>query len=141
MKTRFTPLVKIKKNAMDKCENELSIANKNVQKAEESLNLAYEELQHTSTPQSGTISLMLQAKSLQEAQRHLIEDKKSWLTFAKEQYMSAKNVLKDASMEYEKFKYLELEEIKKHLKKLAQLEAKDMDEVALMGYMRKKGKL
>ena len=140
MKTRFTPLVKIKKSAMDKCENELSIANKNLKNAHDSLDIAYDELRHTSLPQSGTISLMLQTKSLQDAQRALIEEKKSWLVFAKEQYSTAKDLLKNASMEYEKFKYLELEEIKEQLKKMAQQEAKDMDEVALMGYMRKKKK-
>ncbi len=140
MKTRFTPLVKIKKGAMDKCENELSIANKNLQNAHISLDEAYNELKKTSLPNSGTISMMLQVKTLQESQRNLIEEKKSWLNFAKEQHQSAKELLKKSSVEYEKFKYLELDEIKKNLKKLAQQEAKDMDEVALMGYMRKKGK-
>ena len=138
MKTRFTPLVKIKKNAMDKCESELNIANKTLQSAQEALELSYDELRHTSTPQSGTISLMLQARSLQSAQRALIEKNKSWVSFAQEQSNSAKEALKISSIEYEKFKYLELEEIKVHLKKIAKLEAKDMDEVALMGYMRKK---
>lgn len=138
MKTRFTPLVKIKKSAMDKCENKLSIANKNLQNAHLALDNAYDELQQTSIPQSGSISMMLQARALQDAQRQLIDEKKSWLEFAKEQYHSAKLILKDASIEYEKFKYLELDEIKKNLKKLAKIEAKDMDEVALMGYMQNK---
>ena len=123
---------------MDKCESDLNVANKTLQSAQEALEQSYTELRQTSTPTSGTISLMLQARSLQAAQRALIEKNKSWVSFAQEQRNSAKEALKASSIEYEKFKYLELEEIKIHLKKIAQLEAKDMDEVALMSYMRKK---
>ena len=40
-------------------------------------------------------------------------------------------------IEYEKFKYLDLQEIKKIIKKQKMLEAKELDEVALMTYARK----
>ena len=62
---------------------------------------------------------------------------KEWINFANSQLLQAKKQLKKDMIEYEKFNYLEVQEIKKIIKKQKEQEAKDLDEVALMTYSKK----
>jgi len=67
----------------------------------------------------------------------LIKHNQEWVSFTKNQVHLAQNQLKKDTIEYEKFNYLELEEMKKIIKKQKQQEAKDLDEVALLMHARK----
>ncbi|MDQ7044693.1 MAG: flagellar export protein FliJ [Sulfurimonas sp.] len=138
MKTRYSSLLTVKKSSMQKSERVLQGANADLNNASITLELSYNSLGDVDTPQSGAMSEMLASRTLLQSQRALIEHNKEWLTFTKKQVEVAKEKLKFDMIEYEKFNYLELEEIKKMLQEIKRKEAKDLDEVALMTHARKK---
>lgn len=137
MKSRFSPLVKVKKNSMQKSERFLQKATVNLNSASSALELSYNTLKEIAPPSRGSMSQMLASRTLLNSQRELIKHNQEWVTFAKNQIEQAKAQLKADMIELEKFQYLELQEIKQELKKRALQEAKDLDEVALMTYMGK----
>ncbi len=137
MKTRFTPLVKLKKNTMDKSEQVVQKANADLNSAATALEISYNSLDEIIPPQSGSMSDLLASRTLLSSGRGLIEHNKSWVEFSKNQVNQAKEKLKLDMIEHEKFKYLEFQEIQKEIKKIKLQEMKDLDEVALMTYARK----
>ncbi|MCK9454905.1 MAG: flagellar export protein FliJ [Sulfurimonas sp.] len=134
MKSRFTPLVKLKKNIIQKSEQSLQKANGNLNSASTALKLSYKFLEDVEPPKSGKMGEMLASRMLLDSQRELINHNKEWVTFASNQVIQAKKQLKIDMIEHEKFQYLELQEIKEELKKREAVEAKDLDEIALMSY-------
>ena len=140
MKTRFSSLVTLKKSTMEKSERVLQGANADLNSATMALQLSYNSLNDVQAPQSGTMADMLASRTLLDSQRGMIEHNKEWMNFAQKQVNQATEQLKSDMIEHEKFKYLELEEIKKVLKKRKLEEAKNLDEVALMTHARKSKK-
>lgn len=134
MRTRFTSLVRVKKNTMDKCEQDLHQANEAVHNAEHAIELAYNELNTTSIPDFGPVSQLLQARMKLTAQRMVINQKRQWLQYARMQVTKAKEALKAAVVEYEKFKYLEAEQVKEILKKQKRKLDNELDEIAIQTY-------
>ena len=138
MKTRFSSLVTLKKSTMEKSERVLQGANADLKNATNALELSYSSLNDVgSVPNRGTMSEMLATRTLLESQRGLIEHNKEWMYFAQNQVDQAKEKLKLDMIEHEKFKYLEVEEIKKVMEEKKLQEAKDLDEIALMTHSRK----
>jgi len=140
MKTRFTSLVTLKKSTMERSERVVQRANADLNSAATALELSYNSLGNIDSPHSGKMSKMLASRSLLGSQRELINHNKEWMSFAKSQVQTAKEQLKLDTIEHEKFKYLELIEIKKIIKKIKQKESKELDEIALMTYTRKENK-
>ena len=140
MKTRFSALVTLKKSTMDRSERAVQSANADLNSATIALELSYSTLNTIKLPNIGTMSKMLASRSLLDSQRDLIVHNQEWLEFAHKQVESAKGQLKLDMIEHEKFKYLDLIEIKKIIKKIELQEAKDLDEIALMTYTRKENK-
>jgi len=137
MKTRFSSLVTVKKNTMQKSERVLQKANQNLQNAKTALQISLLELQKIETPHEGNMAEFLANRSLLDAQRALIAHNEAWVEYAQKEVLEAKEQLKHDMIEYEKFKYLELQEIEKILKAQKVQEAKDLDEVALMTHTKK----
>ena len=137
MNTRYTPLVKLKKSTMDKSERVVQKASADLNSASIALQVSYNFLKDIESPTTGTMKDMLASRSILDSQRSLIENNHEWVEFAKGQLGLAKEQLKVDMIEFEKFKYLELQEIKKELKKLKIQEAKDLDEVAIMTFSNK----
>jgi flagellar biosynthesis chaperone FliJ len=134
MKTRFTSLVQIKKDALEKCELDFQQARQNMHNAKNALEQAYISLESISIPKNGTIGNILANKMIVDVRRREIQEKHKWLDFTKKEIAFLQNKLQMLHMEYEKFRYLELEEIKQILKKQKFEESKEMDEIALAGY-------
>lgn len=137
MKSKFTPLVKLKKDKLKECEQDFLQANKNKNSAKKSLDQAYIDLENISSPHDGNIANFLQSRTLLSAQRDTINHNKEWLSFAIKQVNEAQDTLKKSSLEYEKFKYLETSQIQQMIKELKIKESKALDEVALMGFVRR----
>ena len=137
MKTRFTPLVKLKKSTMQKSERVVQKANADLNSAAMALKISYDSLKDVEPPKSGTMGDFLASRTLLDSQRGIIKHNNAWVGFAKNRVNKAKEQLKLDMIDFEKFKYLELEEIKKEIKKKKLQEVKDLDEVALMTYSRK----
>ena len=137
MKTRFSSLVTLKKSTMDKSERVLQSANADLNSAAMALKMSYDLLDNIDSPTSGTMAQMLASRTLLSSQRDIIQNNHEWIEFAKNQVEFAKKQLKLDMIEHEKFKYLELEEMKKMIKKIQLEESKELDEVALVTHARK----
>ncbi len=134
MKTRFSSLVTIKKNTVQKGERVVQNANNNLDRASTALELSKKSLNSIEIPQNGTMSDFLASRTLLDSGRNIIRHNQEWLDYSTNQLNLAKEQLKRDMLEYEKFKFLNLQEIKKIIKKQKIQEAKDLDEVALMTY-------
>ena len=138
MKTRYTSLVSVKKNIMQKSERVLQTATANLNSALLALEESFSGLEDIAPPTTGFISDFLSSRMLLDAQRTVIRHNQDWAAFARNEIVNAKEQLKLNMIEYEKFNYLEHQEIEKELKKRKIQEAKDLDEIALMTYAKKK---
>jgi len=137
MKTRFSSLVTVKKSAMKKSERVVQRANADLNNAVIALQISKNSLNSIATPEKGFMSDFLASRTLLDSGRNLIKHNQEWVTYSKNQVEIAKEQLKIDMIEYEKFKYLDLQEIKKIIKKQKILDAKELDEVALMTFARK----
>jgi flagellar export protein FliJ len=137
MKTRFSSLVSVKKNIMQKSERALQSTNAKLQSALEALENSYKLLEQIELPKNGQITELFASRALLDSQRAIIKHNKEWVDFAKKDVESAKEKLKLDMLEFEKFKHLELQEITEILKKEKRKEAKDLDEIALMTFAKK----
>jgi len=137
LKTRFTSLVHVKKNIMQKSERILQQANANLKKAKKALEDSLAFLHDISLPSHGKIAEFMANRALFDAQRAIIQHNEEWLAYTKKEVQQAKEQLKKDMIEYEKYKYLEYEEMQKALKKIKIQEAKDLDEIAIMTYTNK----
>lgn len=137
MNTRFSSLVTLKKNKMELSERLVQRANADLNNAALQLQASYNSLAGVESPQQGNISKFLASRALLSAARGSITHNQEWVEFAKKQVHLAREKLKSDMIEHEKFKYLELEEIKKILLTQKRQESKDLDEVALMTFSKK----
>jgi len=137
MKTRFTPLVKLKKTAMDKSEGLVQRANVDLNSARVALDKSYQTLNDIISPLQGNMKDFLASRELINSARNFVKHNQEWVVYAQNQVNQAKEKLKLDIIEHEKFKYLELQEIEKELKRLKIQEMKDLDEVALMTHNKK----
>ncbi len=137
MRTRFTPLVKMKKDLMDKRERELQKANSDLQKAQTALDTAYSDLKTAQTPSSGSIKELQMAQTIITSQRTVIKQKQEWADYAASQVNQAQHHFKEAMIEFEKFKYLEAEELKVIMQAQKKQQQIQMDEVAMQTFARK----
>jgi len=141
LKTRFSSLVTLKKSTMKKSERAVQSANADLNSAVMALEISKNSLNSIDTPQSGIMNDFLASRRLLDSGRDLIKHNQEWTEYAKNQVTLVKEQLKIDMVEYEKFKYLDLQEIKKIIKKQKMLEAKELDEVALMTHTRKNNNL
>jgi len=124
---------------MDRSEQVVQKANADLNSAATALQISYNSLDDIDAPSQGNMGEFLASRTLLDSGRGLIKHNQEWVVYAKNQVGLAKEQLKLDMIEHEKFKYLELQEIQKEIKKMKVQEMKDLDEVALMTFT-KKGK-
>ena len=90
MKTRFSSLVNVKKNTMQKSESAFQKANAVFFSAKEALKNSLEQLQDIAPPQNGQIADFLANRTLLDAQRSLINHNKEWVNFSEAEMQKAK---------------------------------------------------
>lgn len=140
MKTRYSSLVSIKKDVVQKSERVFEQKNSVVQKAKETLENSLRSLQEITPPQTGKISDFLSSRAMLDVQCGVIRHNEEWLRYASQDMQEAKEQLKTDMIEFEKYKYLELQEIEKIKKEQKIKEAKTLDEVALIAFETKRRK-
>jgi flagellar export protein FliJ len=133
-KSRYEPLVKLKKKALDTAERALVAANNALSSATDKLSQAYEELSKMTLPTHGNIGKFTQAAAMIHAQHQTIEQCQQTLQSAKHKQHQMRERFKVAMIDYEKFKYLEVQEMNARLKHLKTQEAKMLDEIGTMSY-------
>ncbi len=137
--SRYEPLVKLKKKSLDSTERSLIAANNALSHASDKLVQAYNELSQMKLPEHGTVGELIQSSSMIHAQQMTIEKWKQTMYVAQQKQNQMRERFKSAMIEYEKFKYLDVQEMDARLKKLKHDEAKMLDEIGTMIY--KKGQL
>ncbi len=135
MHTRFTQLVKYKNNEMQQCEQKLFQANNELLQAKEKLQRSYKMLHTLDVPQEGEITVFLQSRLSFSMQQRVIRSHLQQVHVKKSSVKQAKDALKASLIEYEKFQYLEAEQIKKIIKKQKMDESKSLDEAALQTFI------
>jgi flagellar export protein FliJ len=137
-KSRYEPLVKLKKKGLDSAERALIGANNELTFASEKLSRSYEELSSMQLPTQGSVGEFTQATAMIHAQHLTIEECQNRLRSAQQKQHQMGERFKAARIEFEKFKYLEVEEMNAALKHLKAQEAKMLDEIGTMTYKRER---
>ncbi len=132
MKTKFTQIVKIKKQKVDKVELELTKINNKISDTDKNILNTNKAIKSHSTPTSGNFS---QIKLYQDNLNSYLYE----LKMLKEKlnlYKSEKNKidvqLKEANLDYEKMKYIENVEVQKILKEAKIKEENELNEISIM---------
>lgn len=134
MKSRYEPLVKLKKQTLDKAEQALMSANNEVSLSVAALNNSYEQLSFLTSPQNGSIGELFQAQMIAQAQHREIESCRLRVDAARINQDRAREAFRFSRIEFEKFNYLELQEIEAMVAKVKHEEAKMLDEIGTMTY-------
>ena len=137
IKTKFDQVVKLKKLKVEEVENDLLSLNKQIENEQNKIVKLNEELANIKYPNSGNFSQILQIREMMKAEITQINQIQNGIEELNNQKQIINKRLKELKLDYEKIKFLQGEEIKKELKKRAQKEAKDMDEIAIMLYKNK----
>ena len=140
-KSKFTPLLKLKKQTISAKEQTLMQCNNNIIIKQKEIDQNQEDMLNLSLPTQGNFALY----SYTQEQKRVItifakqlKKEEEWLKAKK---INIQNELKYLEIEYEKFNYLHQNEVDKKIEKLKKEEAKMLDEVAIIGYNRKKDNL
>jgi len=133
-KSRYEPLVKLKKKSLDSAERALIGANNELASATDKLKFSYEELSRMTLPTQGSVGEFTQATAMIHAQHQTIEQCQNRVQNAKFNQHQMRERYKAAMIDFEKFKYLEIQEMKARLKHLKAQEAKMLDEIGTMTY-------
>jgi len=136
VKSKYTPLVKLKKKELDRTEQDLIGANSALTMASRAHEDSYTLLQSLCLPSSGTVSEFSQSQTIIQAQHYEIEQCAHNVVKAQQNQTQMQEQFKSRMMEYEKFKYLELQETQAHNAKIKKEEAKMLDEIGVMTYKR-----
>lgn len=135
-KSRYEPLVKLKKKSLDTAERALIGANNELTIASDTLKRSYEELSQMTLPTQGSVGEFTQATAMIHAQHQTIEQCQNRVQIAQHKQHQMRERFKAAMMDFEKFKYLEVQEMNARIKHLKAQEAKMLDEIGTMTYKR-----
>lgn len=131
-KSRYSALVKLKKRALDSAERALIAANNTYSAISNKLNQLYVELSAMNLPHSGTTGEFLYANNLIKAHQQNIAHQQKLLEDAKTLQEKKKELYSSARVEFEKFKYLELQELEQKIKEQKTKESKMLDEIGIL---------
>ncbi len=137
MKSKYTSLVALKQKALDVAEAALIKANQEAESSALALEEAYQLLSTLKLPSHGSLNEFTQAQMMIQAQHREIEESRTRMENARNKQLHMRQEYKKAQIEFEKFSYLEIEEINRHRAKIKKEEAKMLDEIGTMMY--KKG--
>ncbi|NWF66709.1 MAG: flagellar FliJ family protein [Campylobacterales bacterium] len=138
MKSKFSPIVKIKKQELDKIEGELVKINNKIASKKEEINKISFEIDSINLPTGGSFSML---KLLNENVLLMFHEKKQAeheLQAFNQTKISIQQKYKQANIELEKMKYLHDIEVQKRVKELKLQEAKMLDEISVMLYKKER---
>jgi flagellar export protein FliJ len=135
-KSRYEPLVKLKKKSLDSAERDLIGANNALSSASDKLSHAYTALSHMTLPTKGSVGEFSQATAMIHAQHQSIDEYQRVFQEAQQKQILMRERFKVARIDFEKFKYLEVQEMNAYAKMLKDKEAKMLDEIGTMTYKR-----
>ncbi len=137
-KSRYEPLVKLKKKGMDEAERALIAANNELAAASSALEAAYRALGDLHLPERGSVRELVQVNHMIQSQHDTIEQCKAMLAQAEAKQRQTREHFMNSRVDYEKFNYLAVQETNEQVKKIKAAEAKLLDEIGTITYKRGK---
>ncbi len=130
MKTKFSPILKVRKLEIEKIENQLLSYKNQKRRAKSKLSNLMDDLKKMEIAKKGSITELKRSFFLISSLQNSIAQKKEYINLLDNQIKSTQKLLQKATIEYEKIKYLHDIEVKKVLEKIKKIEIKELDEVA-----------
>ena len=137
MKTKYSQLLKVKKQRVDTIENEIAILNSKRESIKNEIDRLALQISSLQKPKDGKFGIFLSVSysfgklhSLKKSKEEVLSQKESELHRKQEEY-------KVALMDYEKIKYLEDLLVGKKLDKIKKDEQKLLDELSQTVYKRR----
>ena len=137
MRSKFTSIVKVRKQQMDKIETLLAKARLKKSELKKQLALTRQDIENTAVPTSGTISKMRIFREKLDMLRNEKLKLDESLLVQKAEVKQLQEEYKKAHIEYEKIKYLEEQDYEEWMQKLKKQEQRDLDEVSNMLFANK----
>lgn len=134
MKSKFTQIVKIKKQNLDKIEARLTKSRAEARMIENFIDETNLRIAAFKLPENGEFSQLKGSLELLNLIRKEKEALSAKLELTKKNIMHFEHQYKNANLEFEKMKYLESEEFKKELTRIKKLEQNSLDEFATMRF-------
>ncbi len=138
MSSKYTPVVKVRKQELDKAETNLAKAKQRQRANEEAFAKANAEYLGVRLPSSGSVEILRQGLEFKEIAKNVKDAAKEKVELSAKEMRHFQHLYKNAHLEYEKIKYLESEELKAVQEKLKKAEQKALDDIAVSKYFREK---
>ncbi len=138
MKTKYSQLLKIKKQKIETIENTITILNLEIKKNEFEIEKIINDIKSLKSPKSGKFSIIMAYNYSFETLIHSKKEKQLLLIQKKEKLSKLQKDYKTALIEFEKVKYLEDLIIKEKIEKDKKEEQKMIDEISVMNFSRRK---
>lgn len=132
MNTKFDPVLKIKKQDLNKCEADIIQNNQLIHSKNREIDVLLQELGEIDVPKSGGYWDFKNTQDIKKAFLGEIDKVRYEISTLKNIQKKLQESYRLAFIEYEKIKYLQDNEIKKVISKIKKNESKDLDEVGIM---------
>ncbi len=137
MKTKYSQLLKIKKQKVETVENAISSLNLEIKKNEFEIEKMINDINSFKKPKSGKFSIIMAHNYSFNALVYSKKEKQFLLMQKKEKLLKLQKDYKTVLIEFEKVKYLEDLIIKEQMEKDRKKEQKIIDEISVMNFKRK----
>lgn len=138
MSSKYTPVVKVRKQELDKAETNLLKAKQRQKANEEALMRANADYLRVNLPRNGSAELLKQSLQMKAIAKDVKDAAKEKVELSAKEMAHYQHLYKNAHFEYEKIKYLESEELKIVQERLKKAEQKALDDIAISKYFREK---
>lgn len=138
MKSKYSQVVKIKKQELDKAENNLAAAKARQRANEAALSKANADYLGISLPKSGSVALLKQGLEFKNIAKNVQDAAKEMVKLSEKECSHYQHLYKNAHLNYEKLKYLETEDFKAMQKAIAKAEQKALDDIATSKFFRER---
>ncbi|MDH5463994.1 MAG: flagellar FliJ family protein [Thiovulaceae bacterium] len=138
MKSKYAPLVRLKKENLEEARRMLLASNQHIQTIQELIKQIQHDLYACEKPLTGNLQDYNRYTLMTATYRRERDKSKNDLAIAFHKHNEIQDLLNKALIEFEKFQYLQAQEEKEYMKKIKQQEAQYLDEIAVIGYNRQK---
>lgn len=131
MKSKYSSVIKVRKQQLDKAEGQLNAAQQRQRDNEIALELSKQQLQDLSAlPQSGLVADLRSNLAMKKVGEEALVRAREKVELSKKEVYHYQFLYKKAYLDYEKMKFLESEELKAWQKQMQKNENKFLDELA-----------
>ncbi|MCV6607115.1 MAG: flagellar FliJ family protein [Campylobacterales bacterium] len=132
MTSKFSKIVQLHEKKVEMARMDLENANKDLANIREELENLERVGNDIEMPTSGNVGMIQYTKMLKDSYRNQLLDLRQKISYYEQKAYKAKYEVRVAQMEFEKFNHLHTEELKKKIKRLDEIEAAELDEIASM---------